>query len=55
VSSRLEDERAAEIERLADIQFGADSQVKEQIDKFAMEMPESVAQLLRNWINEDWE
>ncbi|MDR2182784.1 MAG: hypothetical protein LBE55_01285 [Clostridiales bacterium] len=55
VSSRLEDERAAEIERLAEIQYNADSQVKEQIDKFAMEMPESVAQLLRNWINEDWE
>jgi len=55
VSSRLEDERAAEIERLAEIQYNADSQVKEQIDKFAMEMPDSVAQLLRNWINEDWE
>ena len=55
VSSRLEDERAAEIERLAEIQYNADSQVKEQIDKFAIEMPESVAQLLRNWINEDWE
>ena len=55
VSSRLEDERAAEIERLAEIQYNADSQVKEQIDKFAVEMPESVAQLLRNWINEDWE
>jgi flagellar M-ring protein FliF len=55
VSSRLESERAAEIERLAEIQYNADSQVKEQIDKFAVEMPESVAQLLRNWINEDWE
>ncbi|MCL2572960.1 MAG: hypothetical protein FWE34_00230 [Defluviitaleaceae bacterium] len=54
VSSRLEDERAAEIERLAEIQH-MDSQVKEQLDKFATEMPESVAQLLRNWINEDWE
>jgi len=55
VSSRLEDERAAEIERLAEIQYNAGSQVKEQIDKFVTEMPESVAQLLRNWINEDWE
>ena len=55
VSSRLEDERAAEIERLAEIQYNAGSQVKEQIEKFAVEMPESVAQLLRNWINEDWE
>ena len=27
--------------------------VKEQIDKFVVEKPESVAQLLRNWINED--
>ena len=55
VSSRLEDERVAEIERLAEIQLNTDSQVKEQIDKFAAEKPESVAQLLRNWINEDWE
>ena len=55
VSSQLEEAKAADIERLAEIQFNADSQVKEQIDKFALEKPENVAQLLRNWINEDWE
>lgn len=55
VSSQLDDAKAAEIERLAEIQYSGDSQVKEQIDKFAEESPENVAQLLRNWINEDWE
>jgi len=54
VSSQLEEEQS-EMERLAAIQYQVDSQVKEQIDKFADEMPESLAQLLRNWINEDWE
>ena len=55
VSSQLEDARENEMARLAEIKYAADSSVKEQIDKFAEEMPESVAQLLRNWINEDWE
>ena len=54
VSSQLDEEKE-EMERLAEIQFAQDSQVKEQIDKFAGEKPESVAQLLRNWINEDWD
>lgn len=31
------------------------SEVKKQIDKFVEEKPEAVAQLLRNWLNEDWE
>jgi len=55
VSSQLEDAKENEMARLAEIKYAADSSVKEQIDKFAEEMPESVAQLLRNWINEDWE
>ena len=54
VSSQLDEEKT-EMERLAEIKFNQDSQVKEQIDKFATEKPDSVAQLLRNWINEDWE
>jgi flagellar M-ring protein FliF len=55
VSSQLEEAREAEMDRLAEIKYAGDSNVKEQIDKFAKEKPESVAQLLRNWINEDWE
>ncbi|MCL2752602.1 MAG: hypothetical protein FWE44_00455 [Defluviitaleaceae bacterium] len=58
VSSQLEDAMEAEMtetERLAQIRHEQDSAVKSQIDKFATEKPESVAQLLRNWINEDWE
>ena len=53
VSSQLEEARESEIDRLAEITY-ADSTIKEQIDKFAAEKPENVAQLLRNWINEDW-
>lgn len=51
VSSQLEEAREAEY---AEITYSGDSGVKEQIDKFAAEKPESVAQLLRNWLNEDW-
>jgi len=55
VSSQLEEAKENEMARLAEIKYAGDSNTKEQIDKFADEMPESVAQLLRNWINEDWE
>jgi flagellar M-ring protein FliF len=55
VSSQYEDEKEAEIIRLQEIKHSTESPVKEQIDKFTSEEPESVAHLLRNWINEDWE
>lgn len=55
VSSQLEEEKVEEMERLAEIRMSGDSEVKSQIDKFTEEKPEAVAQLLRNWINEDWE
>ena len=54
VSSQLDEEMEAAA-GLASITTAQDSQVKEHLDKFAQEMPESVAQLLRNWLNEDWE
>jgi len=38
---------------LPEIRSPKDSEVKERIDKFTLEKPESVAQLLRNWINKD--
>lgn len=31
------------------------SEVKKQLDKFVDEKPEAVAQLLRNWLSEEWE
>jgi flagellar M-ring protein FliF len=55
VSSQIEEEKDYEIERLAEIRLSGDSEAKGQIDKFTEEKPEAVAQLLRNWINEDWE
>ncbi|MCL2854286.1 MAG: hypothetical protein FWE21_01545 [Defluviitaleaceae bacterium] len=55
VSSQLEESRISEAERLEEIRSQKDSAVKEQIDTFVTEKPEAVAQLLRNWINEDWE
>ncbi|MCL2235350.1 MAG: hypothetical protein FWB98_02785 [Defluviitaleaceae bacterium] len=55
VSSQLEEAQTSERERLEELRSQEDSAVKEQIDTFVAEKPEAVAQLLRNWINEDWE
>ena len=58
VSTQLEEKREAELEemeRLKDIEFNQDSEVKQQIEKFVTEKPEAVAQLLRNWLNDEWE
>ncbi|MCR4716828.1 MAG: hypothetical protein K5656_06575 [Lachnospiraceae bacterium] len=40
---------------LDDIEFSDKSAARVQIEKFVDENPEAVAQLLRNWLNEDWE
>lgn len=40
---------------LDNIEFSDKSATREQIEKFVDENPEAVAQLLRNWLNEDWE
>lgn len=46
----------AEIEEtLQEITFEEKSEVKKKIDRFVKEKPESVAQLLRNWLSEDWD
>ncbi|MDR3091285.1 MAG: hypothetical protein LBU36_03665 [Clostridiales bacterium] len=56
ISSQIEEEKEAEIaDQLGDIAYNADSETKLQIEKFIEERPEAVAQLLRNWLNEDWE
>lgn len=39
---------------LDDIEFNEQSETKKMIDKFVDENPEAVAQLLRNWLNDDW-
>ncbi|MDR2167896.1 MAG: hypothetical protein LBE35_08635 [Clostridiales bacterium] len=55
VSSQLAEQQEAELARMEEIRHSQDSAVKEQIDKFVTEKPDAVAQLLRNWINEDWD
>lgn len=44
-----------ESEELESIEYGDKSEARIQIEKFVDENPEAVAQLLRNWLNEDWE
>jgi flagellar M-ring protein FliF len=42
-------------EMLPDIDMEEKSEVKKQLDKFVKEKPDAVAQLLRNWLAEDWD
>lgn len=43
-----------ENQSLDDIEFAEKSEAKKMIEKFVDENPEAVAQLLRNWLNDDW-
>lgn len=43
-----------ENQSIEDIEFNEGSEVRRMIEKFVDEKPEAVAQLLRNWLNEDW-
>lgn len=52
VSTQLEDEKE---EMLAEIDTSVESEYKKQIEKFVNEKPEAVAQLLRNWLSDEWE
>jgi len=45
---------AADEEPLDNIEV-KDSRVKKQVEKFADEKPEAVAQLLKNWLSDEWE
>lgn len=47
--------KAANEEQLENIEYNEMSGPREMIEKFVQENPEAVAQLLRNWLNEDWE
>ncbi|NLV37441.1 MAG: flagellar M-ring protein FliF [Clostridiaceae bacterium] len=42
-------------EPLPEIDLEERSEIKKQLDKFVKQKPESVAQLLRNWLSDDWE
>lgn len=43
-----------ENQSLDDIEFNEKSETRKMIEKFVDENPEAVAQLLRNWLNEEW-
>ncbi len=43
-----------ENQNIEDIEFNEVSEVRRMIEKFVDEKPEAVAQLMRNWLNEDW-
>ena len=40
---------------LPEIEIEEKSEVKKQIDKFVKKKPEAVAQLLRNWLADEWD
>lgn len=42
-------------ESIPEIQLEEKSEIKKQIDKFVQQKPEAVAQLLKNWLAEDWD
>ncbi len=52
VSTQLEDEKE---DMIAEIDTSVESEYKKQIEKFVAEKPEAVAQLLRNWLSDEWE
>jgi len=51
MSSRLEEEKATEIDRNLEIQNTIEIKIKKYIDRIAAERPETLAQLMRNWTN----
>ena len=44
-----------ENQSLDDIEFSDKSETRKLIEKFVDENPEAVAQLLRNWLNDEWD
>ena len=58
VSTQIDEDKEQELmeeERLREIKLQQDSETKQLIEKFIDARPEAAAQLLRNWLNEDWE
>ena len=47
--------KTKENQSLDDIEFSDKSETRKMIEKFVDENPEAVAQLLRNWLNDEWE
>ncbi len=53
VSTKVEE--ISEVQEAEAIKIKQENAMKTQIDKFVTERPDTAAQLLRNWLNEDWE
>lgn len=53
VSTKVEE--IQEVQEAEAIKIKQENTIKTQIDKFVTERPDAAAQLLRNWLNEDWE
>ncbi len=51
ITTQIEEEK----ERLQEIELREEDEKKAQISKFVGEKPETAAQLLRNWLNDEWE
>jgi flagellar M-ring protein FliF len=54
VDDLLAEQNEQQEENLEDIGFNEKSEARILIEKFVDENPEAVANLLRNWLNEDW-
>ena len=54
-STRMEEAKQADKIRLQEIELDKEPESKKLIEKFVNERPEAVAQLLRNWLNDNWE
>jgi len=54
VSTQLEEQREAEAESTLGSITVEDSELKKLLDKFVDDKPDAAAQLLRNWLSEDW-
>ena len=55
VSTQLDEAREEAAQELEEIDYFKENEIKKHIEKFVNEKPESVAALLRNWINvEEW-
>ena len=54
-TTRMEEAKEAEKLKLQEIELDKEPESKKMIEKFVNERPEAVAQLLRNWLNDNWE
>ncbi len=55
VEEMLASKAKTQEEDLEDIEYKEKTKARQMIEDFVNENPEAVAQLLRNWLNEDWE